>query len=141
MAEPLYKPQETVPDTSPGTEKILLVEDDDSVRDLAREILEMNGYEVVEAANGVEALEVFAANAGTVEMLVTDLVMPKMGGRDLAKKLTPDNPQLMVLYLSGYTDSVVLQQGMLDAGSYFLQKPFTPAELAHKVRAALDTRP
>jgi FixJ family two-component response regulator len=70
--------------------------------------------------------------------MVTDLVMPQMGGRDLAKKIAPQKPELRVLYLSGYTDSVVLQQGMLDPGSYFLQKPFTPAELAHRVREAID---
>jgi FixJ family two-component response regulator len=69
---------------------------------------------------------------------VTDLVMPQMGGRDLAQKITPQSPNLRVLYLSGYTDSVAMQQGILDPGSYFLQKPFTPAALAHKVRQALD---
>jgi PAS domain S-box-containing protein len=121
-----------IPETSPGTEKILLVEDDDSVRELAREILEMNGYDVVEAGDGVEALHVFEAQEGTIDLLVTDLVMPKMGGRDLAQELAPKSPDLKVLYLSGYTDSVVLQQGMLDPGSYFLQKPFTPSRLAHR---------
>jgi PAS domain S-box-containing protein len=136
--EPASEVQEPVPETSPGTEKILLVEDDDSVRDLAREILEMNGYEVVNASNGVEALEVFDAEADSIDLMVTDLLMPQMGGRDLAKKIAPKNPDLRVLYLSGYTDSVVLQQGMLDPGSFFLQKPFTPADLAHKVREALD---
>jgi PAS domain S-box-containing protein len=130
--------RDELPDILPGTEKILLVEDDDSVRELAREILEMNGYEVVDACNGVEALEVFEAQADTIDLMVTDLVMPRMGGRDLAEKIAPTKPELRVLYLSGYTDSVVLQQGMLDPGSYFLQKPFTPADLAHKVREALD---
>jgi PAS domain S-box-containing protein len=138
IVEPLQQNRDALPESSPGTEKVLLVEDDDSVRELAREILEMNGYEVVEASNGVEALGVFEAHAGTVDMMVTDLVMPQMGGRDLATKLTGDHPDLKVLYLSGYTDSVVMQQGMLDPGSYFLQKPFTPAELVHKVREALD---
>jgi CheY-like chemotaxis protein len=108
------------------------------VRELAREILEMNGYEVLEASNGVEALDVFEAAADTIDLMVTDLVMPRMGGRDLARKIAPQDPDLRVLYLSGYADSVVLRQGMLDPGSYFLQKPFTPAELAHKVREALD---
>jgi PAS domain S-box-containing protein len=139
LLEPQPEKDAPIPETSPGTEKILLVEDDDSVRELAREILEMNGYDVVEAGDGVEALRIFEAEVGTIDLLVTDLVMPKMGGRDLAQELTPRSPDLKVLYLSGYTDSVVLQQGMLDRGSYFLQKPFTPAGLAHKVREALDT--
>jgi CheY-like chemotaxis protein len=129
---------EAIPETSPGTEKVLLVEDDDSVRDLAREVLEMNGYTVVEADNGVEALNVFEAESETIDILITDLVMPLMGGRDLALKIAPVRPDLKVLFLSGYTDSVVLQQGILEPGSSFLQKPFTPSELAHKVREALD---
>jgi PAS domain S-box-containing protein len=127
-----------VPEASPGTERILLVEDDEAVRDLAREVLEMNGYDVVEASNGMQALELFEADPSTIDLVVTDLVMPEMGGRDLAQKLGEQTPGLPILYLSGYTDSAVLQQGMLDPGSTFLQKPFTPAELAHKVREALD---
>jgi signal transduction histidine kinase len=125
-------------EVSHGTERILLVEDDDSVRELAREILEMNGYTIVEACNGMEALSVYEADEGSIDMMITDLVMPQLGGRDLARKLAPENPDLRVLYLSGYTDSVVLQQGMLDPGSWFLQKPFTPVQLAGKVREALD---
>jgi two-component system cell cycle sensor histidine kinase/response regulator CckA len=121
-----------------GTERVLLVEDDGSVRELAREILEMNGYSVTEATNGVEALKVFAAEQGAIDLMVTDLVMPQMGGRELATKVTPLYPDLRVLFLSGYTDSVAIQQGMLDSGSYFLQKPFTPADLARTVREALD---
>jgi PAS domain S-box-containing protein len=130
--------KEEQPDVRPGTELILLVEDDDSVRELAREILEMNGYRVVEARNGVEALGIVEEGVEAIDLLVTDLVMPQMGGRDLAKKVAPILPELPVLYLSGYTDSVVLQQGMLDPGSFFLQKPFTPADLARKVREAID---
>jgi two-component system, cell cycle sensor histidine kinase and response regulator CckA len=130
--------KETIPDTSPGTEHILLVEDDDAVRELAREVLEMNGYTVVEAPNGVEALAMFEPLAETIDLVVTDLVMPQLGGRELAKKISARRSDLRVLYLSGYTDSVAMQQGMLDPGSSFLQKPFTPAELARKVRTVLD---
>ncbi len=137
LVQPLRKRAQVV--ATPGTEKILLVEDDDSVRDLAREILEMNGYTVVAAANGIDALKVFEAESGTIDMMVTDLVMPQMGGRDLARKVNEISAELKVLYLSGYTDSVAMQQGILDPGSFFLQKPFTPTELAHKVREALDT--
>jgi len=126
-------------ESAPGTERLLLVEDDESVRELAREILEIHGYSVLEASNGVEALKVFEADPDSIELMVTDLVMPQMGGRDLARAVAPRCPDLPVLYLSGYTDSVAIQQGMLDAGSSFLQKPFTPADLARKVREALDT--
>jgi CheY-like chemotaxis protein len=125
-------------ETTQGTERILLVEDDESVRELAREILEIHGYSVLEASNGVEALAVFETDPDSIELMVTDLVMPQMGGRDLARAIAPRCPDLPVLYLSGYTDSVAIQQGMLDSGSSFLQKPFTPAELAQKVREALD---
>jgi PAS domain S-box-containing protein len=130
--------KEPVPDTSPGVECILLVEDDAAVRELAREVLEMNGYTVVEAANGVEALAVFDSRASEVDLVVTDLVMPQLGGRELARRLLATRPDLPVLYLSGYTDSVAMQQGMLEPGASFLQKPFTPAELASKIRSVLD---
>jgi PAS domain S-box-containing protein len=129
--------KEALPDTAPGTERILLVEDDDSVRELAREILEMNGYTVFEARNGVEALAFCESGKERLDLMITDLVMPRMGGRDLARNVAPLLPELKVLYLSGYTDSAVMHQGNLDPGSFFLQKPFTPAALAHKVREAL----
>ena len=129
-----------VSDLSPGTETVLLVEDDDSVRDLAREILEMNGYTVLEASNGVEALELVECRPGEFDLLVTDLVMPLLGGRELAEKVLSRLPHTPVLYFSGYTDSAVLHQGELAAGTFFLQKPFTPAALAGKVREALDSQ-
>lgn len=128
-----------VSESAPGTETVLLVEDDDSVRDLAREILEMNGYTVLEAPNGVEALGVFEQRHDEIDLMVTDLVMPQLGGRELARQIGAQQPELPVLFLSGYTDSTVLQQGGLHAGSFFLQKPFTPAALASKVREALDS--
>ncbi len=139
VAEPLNKKSDEIPESSPGTERILLVEDDESVRELASEILQMNGYEVIEASNGVEALAIFDAQETPVDLIVTDLIMPQMGGRDLAKEIAPKSPDLKVLFLSGYTDSTALQQGMLEPGSFFLPKPFTPAQLAHKVRQALDS--
>jgi CheY-like chemotaxis protein len=124
-------------DMASGSETILLVEDDASVRDLAREVLEMNGYTVIEAGDGVEALAIYGQKAPEIDMMVTDLVMPRLGGRELAREVARDQPELPVLYLSGYTDSAALHQGGLD-GSYFLQKPFTPAALAHKIREVLD---
>ena len=137
--EPLDTTKEAIPDSSPGTERILLVEDDESVRELASEILQMNGYDVVEACNGVEALSVFEEQESPIEIVVTDLIMPQMGGRELAENLVQQSADIKVLFLSGYTDSAVLRQGLLDPGSFFLQKPFTPAQLAYKVRQALDS--
>jgi PAS domain S-box-containing protein len=127
-----------LPDLSPGTETVLLVEDDEPVRDLAREILELNGYSVLEAANGVEAMEIVEGREGDFDLLVTDLVMPLLGGRELAQKVASRLPDLPVLFLSGYTDGAVMHEGFLPEGRHFLQKPFTPAALADKVRKALD---
>jgi CheY-like chemotaxis protein len=130
--------QQELPDLSPGTETVLLVEDDDPVRDLAREILEMNGYTVLEASNGVEAMKIVESRSGEFDLLVTDLVMPMLGGRELAQQVSSRLPDLPVLFLSGYTDGAVLNEGTLAARRHFLQKPFTPASLADKVRRALD---
>jgi CheY-like chemotaxis protein len=128
------------PQPARGSETILFVEDDDSVRELGQEVLEMQGYVVVTASDGADALRIFEARPpGEIHLVVTDLIMPRMGGRELAKRLTVLRAGLRVLYLSGYTDSVVMQQGMLDPGSFFLQKPFTPDDLALKVREALDS--
>ncbi len=121
-----------------GTETILLVEDDDTVRDLANEILAINGYQVIEARNGVEALEIYDKCAADVDLLVTDVVMPKMGGKELAEKLSLIAPELKVLFLSGYSSSAIVEQRILVADSNFLKKPFTPAAFAEKVRSLLD---
>jgi CheY-like chemotaxis protein len=123
-----------------GTETILLVEDDEAVRELSREILEMNGYEVLEATNGQDALNICENRDREFHLIVTDLVMPEMGGRDLADAVGPTMPETKILFLSGYADSVVFHQGMLEEGSFFLQKPFTPTGLAQKVRQVLDGR-
>ena len=131
--------QEVLPDMAPGTERILLVEDDEPVRELAREILEMNGYTVHSACNGMEALAFCEKWSEPIDMLATDLVMPQLGGRDLARRVSELRPGLKVLFLSGYTDSAVMHQGLLEPGAFFLQKPFTPAMLAHKVREVLDS--
>jgi CheY-like chemotaxis protein len=134
---PPSRGREVQTDMISGCETILLVEDDASVRDLAREVLEMNGYTVIEAGDGAEALAIYGEKSSEIDMMVTDLVMPRLGGRELAREVAREQPRLPVLYLSGYTDSAVLHQGGLD-GSYFLQKPFTPAALAHKIREVLD---
>ncbi len=122
-----------------GSETILLVEDQDEVRELARDVLRMSGYGVLEARDGGEALERAVAHAGPIHVLVTDMVMPRMGGRELADRLTATHPLLRVLYVSGYTDDVLVQHGALDPGTAFLQKPFRPETLARAVRELLDT--
>jgi PAS domain S-box-containing protein len=128
------------PGVPTGTETILLVEDDQSVRALARQILSRCGYTVVEATDGQQALALASAHSGTIALLVTDVVMPHLGGRALADQLTAVRPKCKVLFLSGYARDAVNRRGELDTGHAFLQKPFTPAALAQKVRSVLDGR-
>ena len=119
-------------------ETILLVEDAQRVRAVVREILEMSGYTVLEARHGVEALELSTRHAGTIHLLLTDVVMPQMSGRELSQRLATLRPDLKVLYMSGYTDDAIVRHGVLAAGIAFLSKPFTPDALALKVREVLD---
>jgi signal transduction histidine kinase/DNA-binding response OmpR family regulator len=123
-----------------GTEIILLVEDEDMVRQLARYTLMENGYQVLEAHNGRAALEICQQHNGPIDLLLTDVVMPgKLSGRELAQKMQAQYPNLKVLFMSGYTDDTIVRHGVLDANLAFLQKPFSPTTLAHKVREVLDT--
>jgi CheY-like chemotaxis protein len=121
-----------------GTETVLLVEDDPGVRALTRHILAGCGYAVLEAGDGDEAARAAARHAGPIHLLVTDVVMPGRGGRAVAERLLERHPGLKVLYVSGYTDDAVVRHGVLHEVVNFLQKPFTPAALAHKVREVLD---
>jgi two-component system, cell cycle sensor histidine kinase and response regulator CckA len=121
-----------------GRETVLLVEDEDAVRSLARRVLQRSGYTVLEAKDGEEALEIAARQNGGIDLLVTDVVMPRLGGRVLADRLMAQNPALRVLFMSGYTDDAVLRHGDPATGSHFLQKPFTPGALSASARAALD---
>jgi len=121
-----------------GSETILLVEDEDAVRELARRVLEECGYRVVEAANGDEALLVCEREQEPIHIMITDVVMPGMSGRELADRTGSLRPDMKVLYISGYTDNAIVSRGMLKPGVLFLQKPFRPDALALKVRKALD---
>ena len=136
--KPEAKEEVVESELKPGTERILLVEDDAAVRELTNEILKMSGYTVIAAENGPQALEICEHLEEHIDLMVTDLVMPQMGGRELAKILTDKIPELRVLYMSGYTTSTSLQQGLLEPGSFFLQKPFAPDDLARRVREILD---
>jgi PAS domain S-box-containing protein len=122
-----------------GHETVLLVEDAAPVRTLARRSLEACGYTVLDAADGPSAIELSARHAGAIAVLVTDVVMPGMSGRELAERLAPTRPAMKVLYTSGYTDDAMVRQGVLNAGVAFLQKPFVPDSLARKVRDVLDS--
>ncbi len=123
-----------------GDETILLVEDETAVRDLARRSLAECGYRVLEAASGDEAMDLARRHPDEIDLLVTDVVMPKMGGRELAERLTRLKPGARVLYISGYADDAVVQHGVLEAGLAFLQKPFAQDTLARRVRQVLDAR-
>ena len=119
-------------------ETILLVEDAQRVRAVVREILDMHGYEVLEARDGAEALRISASHPGPVHLMVTDVVMPEMSGRELAQRLDALRPDMKVLYMSGYTDDAIVRHGVLGSGMAFLAKPFTPDALGAKVRELLD---
>lgn len=126
------------PETSVGVETILVVEDDEAVRQLTREVLQRNGYRVLEAGNPREGLQVASGWAAPIDLLLTDVVMPESEGMPLFDRLTKTRPAMRVLYMSGYADEAVVRHGVLTAGTPFLQKPFTPLVLARKVRAVLD---
>ena len=123
---------------APARETVLLVEDAGRVREVVREILEINGYDVLEARHGADALEISGRHRGRIDLMVTDVVMPEMSGRELAQRLAPLRPDMRVLYMSGHTDDAIVRHGVLDAGIAFISKPFTPDALAAKVRAVLD---
>jgi PAS domain S-box-containing protein len=121
-----------------GSETILLVEDEEMVRDLAYKVLAEMGYKVLAASNGEEALQICEQHKEPIHLMLTDVVMPKMSGRELAEGSVRWYPELKVIYMSGYTDSSVIRNGMLEPGVNFVQKPFTPLSLTKKVREVLD---
>jgi two-component system, cell cycle sensor histidine kinase and response regulator CckA len=122
----------------PVHETILLVEDEPEVRSLVQRLLKMQGYSVVAAANPEEALAIIRDFKGQIDLMVTDVVMPGMSGRQLAERLAKILPNLKVLFVSGYTDDAIVHHGILDPGTAFLQKPFTPQALARKVREVIE---
>ena len=121
-----------------GTETVLLVEDAAAVRAVARQVLQRQGYRVLEASEGEDALRLAARHQGTIDLVVTDVVMPRVGGRELAERLLVVRPETRVLYMSGYTDDSVVRHGILEGGVAYLQKPFSPEGLVRKVREVLD---
>jgi PAS domain S-box-containing protein len=144
----IYFPQvDAVPETTRedvreelprGTETVLLVEDSAAVRAVSKQVLERQGYTVLEAADGQAALHLAERHAGPIHLLLTDVVMPRIGGRELAEKLVITRPDTRVLYTSGYTDDSVVRHGILEGGVAYLQKPFSPEGLARKVRQVLN---
>jgi CheY-like chemotaxis protein len=123
-----------------GTETVLLAEDDELLRPLARELLDKLGYRVIEASDSAAALAAARAHPGEIHLLISDVVMPGESGVQLAHQLMADRPRLRVLYMSGYADETVVRHGLLAPGVNFLQKPFTPDVLARKVRDVLDAQ-
>jgi PAS domain S-box-containing protein len=127
--------------TEPGTETVLLVEDEANLRYLARQFLEKQGYKVIEAADGAVAMQIAVAHEGVIHLLLTDVIMPGMNGRELAQRISEIRPNTKVLYMSGYTENVIGHNGTLDAGVRLLQKPFTLRDLKSKVREVLNSTP
>jgi signal transduction histidine kinase len=135
-----YKRSAQMCDVPRGAETILLVEDAELVRNLARQVLEGAGYRVLEAASAEAAIDLCErSNGDRIDLLLTDVVMPGMSGNEMSRILLSKQPGMPVLYMSGYTDDAIVQHGVLEAGINFLQKPFTPGALALKVREVLDT--
>ena len=129
------------PRAAGGTEAVLVAEDDRAVREVVAETLSARGYRVLRAADGQSALELARGAEGRLDLLLTDIVMPGMTGRELAQALAAAHPEIRVLYMSGYTDDAVVRHGVLEQGVPYLQKPFTPDVLALKVREVLDRKP
>jgi len=124
---------------SPDTKTILLVEDSDIVRELTRNVLDITGYAILEASSPEDAIRLCESHGGKIHLLLTDVVMPGMSGRDLSDRLQRVRPDMKVLYMSGYTDEAIVENGILDAGLHFIPKPFSPASMAQKILEVLNS--
>jgi two-component system cell cycle sensor histidine kinase/response regulator CckA len=132
------EPRAPSKDTKRGSETILLVEDEDAVRGITSRILEKQGYRVIAAQHGREAMEIASQESGIIDLVLTDVVMPGMNGRGLVERLTGIRPRIKSLYMSGYTDDDIIRRGFIEPSKSFLQKPFTSDNLLHTVRKVLD---
>lgn len=137
QAQVIVSPEPQV--AEPGSETILVVEDESNLRYLVRQFLEKQGYRVLHAEDGAAALQIVVAHEGTIDLLLTDVIMPGMNGRELAQRVSELRPNAKILYMSGYTENVIGRNGTLDAGIRLLQKPFTLRDLKSTVREVLDS--
>ena len=136
--KPAFRRLPTPVDVRRGAETLLLVEDEEDVRGLARDVLVESGYTVLESATAEEAVRICEEHVGPISLLLSDVVMPNVSGPQLAKRLVDLRPEIQVLYMSGYTDEAIVHHGVLEPGTAFIEKPFTPEGLAGKVRDVLD---
>jgi two-component system, cell cycle sensor histidine kinase and response regulator CckA len=136
-----HPPKEPQPLAGKGTETILLVEDEDAVRSMISRVLQGSGYRVLEACQGAEAIDACRTHTGPIHLMVTDVIMPQMSGRELAERMAVFRPSMKVLFMSGYPDNAIVHHGVLDPGTAFLQKPFTLTALENKVREVLEANP
>jgi CheY-like chemotaxis protein len=133
------EPPPVVENYTGGCETVLLAEDEAAVRHSTREFLSLNGYIVLEAKNGTDALAIAREYKGPIDLMITDVVMPQMGGAKLAGELSSERPTMKVLFVSGYAEATVQRHGAIDVTTRFLQKPFSLRTLARKIREVLDT--
>jgi CheY-like chemotaxis protein len=122
-----------------GDETILLVEDEVQVRNILTDMLKSQGYKLLVASNGPEALDIASTRNGKIHLMITDVVMPQMSGRELSELMARIRPEMRILYMSGYTDDAIVHHRLLDEGLNFIQKPFDTASVARKVRLVLDS--
>lgn len=137
------EPAHTLPlvEDGKGTEMLLVVEDEVAVRELIVRVLKAHGYQILEAGDGSEALQISEQHDGPIDLLLTDVIMPRMNGGELHKRLRASRPEMQVLYISGYTDNAIAHHGVLEPGIRLLSKPFSMEALLHAVRSALEARP